>query len=433
MSSMQRWITDSPELADFGVDRSIFTDPALFEQEIRLIFEGTWIFVGLESQIPKPNSFFTTTIGRQPILVTRDDKGAVGCFYNSCRHRGTLLCPLKQGRQRYHVCRYHGWSYDSAGKNVLVTDERDGQYPANFHDQNHDLVPVPRFASYRGLLFASLNPDVPSLDDHLGDSRIFIDLVVDQSPVGQIEYVPGEISYTFDANWKLQFENGLDYYHFLSTHSSYVDILMGREQSQDHVGHLPRDDDAEGQGSFSFAHGHAVNWSIRHAQAYGRALTDIHHRVGEVRAKWMARQRNLTIFPNLQIIDLDSVQIRTWRPLAPDRTEMTSHCVGMVGESDDARRIRIRHYEEFFNPTGLASSDDNVMYELCQAGYPAEAGATQGYSRGLGGSAEGAAEHAAELGIAPVESSFGKLSFGGETNFHTGYREWLRLLQRGQA
>ena len=39
-------------------------------------------------------------------------------------------------------------------------------------------------------------------------------------------------------------------------------------------------------------------------------------------------------------------------------------------------------------------------------------------------------DHAGELGISPAEYAFGKPGFGGETNFHSGYREWRRLLDR---
>ena len=428
-------VDDNAASGAFTVDRSIFTDEAIYEQEIALIFEASWVFIGLESQLRQKNNFFTTYIGRQPILVTKDDQGIIGCFLNSCRHRGTVLCPFKQGRQKYHVCRYHGWSYDSSGKNILVTDREAGQYPDGFDDSDHGLVPVARFASYRGLLFASLSPDVPELNAYLGDARRFIDLLVDQSPEGEIEFVPGDLVYTFQGNWKLQFENGLDYYHFQATHSSYVDIIANRAKERDQQGFVPSVS-TEGQGSFSFEYGHAVNWSIHGVDYFGRPLApnaaafdSLKKRVGDVSARWMLRQRNLTIFPNLQIIDIGAAQIRTWRPLSAGVTEMTSHCVGMAGESREARRKRIRNYEDFFNPSGLATSDDNVMYEMCQSGYAAAAaGPTEGYARGLGGASDGAAVFADELGIAPVESSFGSLGFGGETNFHAGYREWKRRL-----
>nr|BAB78521.1 2,4-D oxygenase large subunit of oxygenase component [Bradyrhizobium sp. HW13] len=438
-------VEDRPEDDIFAVNSAVFTDEAVFAAEMAAIFEGTWIYVGLDSQLPEPHSFFTTYIGRQPVIVMKDGDGQVGCFLNTCRHRGTLLCPYKHGCQKIHVCRYHGWSYNTGGENVFVTAEATGQYAASFTEADHHLVKVPRFESYRGLLFASLNADVPSLSEHLGDAKVFIDLVVDQSPVGKIEYVPGETTYTFNGNWKLQFENGLDFYHFSSTHSSYVDILAERAK-RGTIGVLPSEDEPEAQGSFNFHRGHAVNWSILSQSIFSRplcleqdALDAVRARVGATRAKWMLRQRNLTIYPNLQIIDINSAQIRTWRPLSAHKTEMTSHCLGIVGESAAARRFRIRGYEDFFNPPGLASSDDNAMYELCQAGYAAEAGPRQGYARGMASRPGAAQKQADELNISPVESAigvgkaFGAKAFGGETNFFPGYREWKRLLQKESA
>jgi len=438
LSELCGLVDDRPADQVFQLDRRMFTDPQVYEAEMRYVFERTWNYVGLESQLRRPHDFLTTHVGRQPVLLTRDKDGRLGGFLNTCRHRGTVVCPFKHGRQKFHVCRYHGWAYDSGGRNVSITEQGAGHYPTWFDDADHDLVPVSRLASYRGFIFASLSPDVPPLEEHLGDARIFLDLVIDQSPTGELEIVPGEVSYTFDANWKLQFENGLDYYHFASTHSSYVDILKRRKAAGSGAGFTEEPEGEEnGQGSFNFAYGHAVNWSVKSTQLYGRplglhadTLAEVRARVGPDRVKWMLRQRNLTIFPNLQVIDIQSAQLRTWQPLAAGRTEMSSHCLAPVGESAEARALRIRNYEDFFNPTGLASSDDNVMYEFCQTGYEAEgAGPTQGYLRGVAAETPPASRHAAELGFASADSAFGTVAFGGETNFYPGYREWSRLMR----
>ena len=433
-------VEDRPSEGVFRVHRDVFRDPQVFELEMARIFEGTWVFVALESQVARPNDFLTTHIGRQPVLLTRDSEGQLHLFLNSCRHRGAVVCPLRKGRQKYHVCRYHGWAYDSAGRNTLVTDREDGQYPESFDQESQDLIRVPRFGNYRGLLFASLSEDVPPLEEYLGEARGMLDLVLDQSSTGW-EFVPGPVTYTYDANWKLQLENGLDFYHFTSTHSSYVDVLQQRAKRNPPTIKPPPETDPEAQGSFSFAHGHSVMWSIRNPPRGLRPLAvdterleEVRGRVGQARAKWMLRQRNLTIFPNLQIIDIVSLQLRTWRPLAADRTEMTSHCLAPIGENAEARRLRIRQYEDFFNPTGLATSDDNVMYEYCQSGYAADTdGWTQGYARGLGGSGNGAGSLASEIGITPAAEAVGTLGFGDETCFHAAYREWRRLVSRGEG
>lgn len=428
-------IDDRPLDGVFRVHRDAFTDPEVFELEMKHIFESTWMFVGLESQVAKPHDFFTTTIGRQPVIVSRGNDGKLGCFLNSCRHRGMLVCPHRNGNQQYHVCRYHGWSYDSAGKNVGIPHQNDGLYPPGFASEDHGLVPVARFENYRGFLFASLRADVPSLEQHLGEARRFIDLVALQGVDG-MEIVPGAITYTFDANWKLQFENGLDFYHFSSTHASYVDVARKRKAEGE-----ARwvDDESIEQGTFSFERGHAVMWSNRNSLRVVRpvqhdpdTLDELHTRVGSANTKWMQLNRNLTVFPNMQLIDVSSLQLRLWRPIAVDKTEMISFCVAPIGESAEARRLRIRQYEDFFNPSGLATSDDNMMYEFSQAGLKADAaGWTQGYLRGMGSTASPPMAQAAELGIAPTESIAGGFTMGAETCFHTGYREWQRLLERG--
>lgn len=428
-------LDDRPGDGVFRVDRRAFTDGAVFALEMSRLFERGWVFVGLERQAPGPNDFFTGFVGRQPILVSRDRAGVLGAFLNTCRHRGAVVCPFRSGNRKVHVCRYHGWSYDAGGRNLAVTGEAAGQYPDAFAAEDRNLAPVARLESYRGLLFASLEADVPPLAEHLGQARVFLDMVLDQGTAG-MEFVEGDATYTFEANWKCQFENGLDFYHFNTTHGAYADI-MARRPPLPETEWLPHESEAATQGSFSFAHGHSMMWSVaavrppvtRPLNADPAILAHIRASLDPVRVKWMFRQRNLTIFPNLQIIDIGTIQLRTWRPLAPDRTEMTSHCLAPIGEDAAARTQRIRRYEDFFNPSGLATSDDNVMYEYCQSGYAAaDGGPTLGYRRGLA-APNAPTPGAAELGLDPVGSTYGEIAFGDETCFHAGYREWLRRLR----
>ncbi len=428
-------VQDSPEAGVFRVHRKVFLDAEIFEREMERIFEATWVFVALDGEIPNPHDFVTRHIGRQPVILMRDGSGRLGGFLNSCRHKGTLLCPFRAGNRKFHTCPYHGWSYDSAGRNVGITDHQDGAYPPAFEAENHDLIPVARVDSYRGFVFASLAADVPGLDEHLGDARILLDLVADQAPEG-LEYIPGEASYTYDGNWKLQFENGLDAYHFSTTHAAFVDIVRQRPRG----GPPPKPPGQIIAGTISMPRGHAMSWSVgapgqepesRPLVRDARLLQRVSDRVGAARLDWMLRQRNLTIFPNLQIIDIQSLQLRTWQPLAVDKTRMSSHCLAPRGESAPARRFRIRQYEEFFNAGGLATSDDNVMYALSQDGFAATAaGDTQGYSRGMATSLA-APEAFAVLGTsqARYNASPAGLSFGDETAIHAGYREWHRLMR----
>ena len=65
-------VDDRPAEHIFQINRRAFVDPEVYEAEMRHIFEATWVFVGLESQIPNPHDFITTHIGRHPVLLSRD-------------------------------------------------------------------------------------------------------------------------------------------------------------------------------------------------------------------------------------------------------------------------------------------------------------------------------------------------------------------------
>ena len=142
---LARLVDDRADGGEFSVHRDIFTDPAVYELEMRHIFEATWVFLGLANQLPEPHDFLTTWIGRQPVVVMRDAQGRLGGFFNTCRHRGALLCHTEQGNAKYHVCHYHGWAYDSGGKNIDVKDRKQGCYPESFNRQAHGLTPLARF------------------------------------------------------------------------------------------------------------------------------------------------------------------------------------------------------------------------------------------------------------------------------------------------
>ena len=210
----------------------IFTDDeALFDLEMKHIFEGNWIYLAHESQIPNANDYFTTQIGRQPIVITRNKAGQLNAIINACSHRGATLCRHKKGNKPSFTCTFHGWTFNNSGKLLKVKDANGAGYPDNFNkDGSHDLKKVARFESYRGFLFGSLNADVPPLVEFLGESTKIIDMIVDQSPDG-LEVLRGSSTYTFDGNWKLQTENGADGYHVSSVHWNYAATTNQRKQA----------------------------------------------------------------------------------------------------------------------------------------------------------------------------------------------------------
>ena len=432
-----RYIDDRPEQGVFRIDPGVYSDPGLFELEMKHIFERTWIFLALESQIRNPHDFVTANLGRTPVVVMRDAKGGIGAFINACRHKGATVCRSSQGNSKYHVCPYHGWAYDSSGKNVDIKDRKSGSYAPAFDADNHDLLPVARLANYRGLIFGSLSADVPPLEEFLGDMRFFIDLVMDQGEHG-MEFIPGHSTYTYRGNWKLQMDNGTDPYHVTSTHVSMIDIQVRRRSGQGNVDARQNDfSKVKGldQGMFIFPHGHALLWVDQpepHKRPIYPRIGEIRKRVGDLRADWMLKLRNTQFFPNMQISEVNALMLRTFQPLAVNLTEMRSYVLAPIGEAPELRAWRLRQFEDFFNASGFATPDDTVLYEECQAGAAVPGmGWLQGCERGMAIIRKGADEVAQTLGINPTHSIRSEAHLNPEMAFHSTYREWARMLEAG--
>ncbi|WP_033050980.1 Rieske 2Fe-2S domain-containing protein, partial [Pseudomonas sp. Ant30-3] len=109
--------------------REMFTDPRLFDLEMKHIFEGNWIYLAHESQIPEKNDYYTTQMGRQPIFITRNKDGELNAFINACSHRGATLCRFRSGNKATHTCSFHGWTFSNSGKLLKVKDPKGAGYP----------------------------------------------------------------------------------------------------------------------------------------------------------------------------------------------------------------------------------------------------------------------------------------------------------------
>src|SRR5262249_30517341 len=105
------------ELAqDDRMHRLAYVDPEVFDLQMDRIFARSWVYVGHESEVPRPGDFLTTTVGRQPIILTRNRDGAIRLLFNRCMHRGAIVCREERGTANFFRCLYHGWCYDANGK-----------------------------------------------------------------------------------------------------------------------------------------------------------------------------------------------------------------------------------------------------------------------------------------------------------------------------
>ncbi|WP_280658996.1 Rieske 2Fe-2S domain-containing protein [Geodermatophilus sp. DF01_2] len=123
-------VVDDPEAGIYRADRRIFTDEEISELEMTSIFEGNWVYLAHESQLPNPGDYFTTYIGRQPVVTTRDKNGELHCLINACAHRGAMLRRRKTDNRMTLTCPFHGWTFRNDGALLKVKDPDGAGYPA---------------------------------------------------------------------------------------------------------------------------------------------------------------------------------------------------------------------------------------------------------------------------------------------------------------
>src|SRR5881396_3636709 len=75
-----------------SLEQPFYTDPLIFGLEWEHIWKKYWLFAGTTAEIPKAGDYFTYKIQNDSIIIIRGDKGEVYAHYNTCRHRGSLIC-----------------------------------------------------------------------------------------------------------------------------------------------------------------------------------------------------------------------------------------------------------------------------------------------------------------------------------------------------
>ena len=437
------YLMDDKEKGIYRADRKVFTDPEIYELEMKYIFEKNWMYLCHESQIKDPGDFFTTYMGRQPVIITRDRSGEIHGFINACTHRGAQLVNTAGGNKRSLTCPFHMWSFNMDGT-LMDCGESKGNvgYSDSFSKDDLGLKKIGNIESYRGFVFGVLDDNACTLAEYLRDAKQMIDLLVDQSDEG-LEILPGATTYTYDGNWKLQAENGVDGYHLEAIHGNYVMTIANRaklKKADDKVKPVSVGELASGTtempaGYFSYGNGHVTlygelpNPADRPLHVGGKMpeLIEKHGKRGSFMGDYL---RNTCLYPNVFLMDQMSTQIRHFRPISVDKTEVTTYCIAPVGESDVARERRIRQYEDFFNATGMATPDDLTAFYNSQLGFMGEKAKWSDMSRGAKNIVHGASDFAKSVGVNPDECGIGLEDEGLMIAQH---RQWAEMMTKAQA
>ncbi|MBV1868410.1 MAG: Rieske 2Fe-2S domain-containing protein [Marinosulfonomonas sp.] len=408
------------------VHSAIYTDPAIFDQEMDRIFQHTWVYIGHGSEVPKKGDFRLRKIGRQPVIMVRAKDGEIKVLMNRCLHRGAVVAEVESGNTNFFHCWFHGWTYDTDGTLVQVTKEEG--YEPGFCKKMGGLARPPRVEEYRGFVFACLDDSVPPLRDHLGQAADLLNYMIDVSPTGTLHLDMGVNKTVYRGNWKLV---GMDGYHVNYVHASVLESWSDDTDAGIAAMHKndPFDDKALTR-TRDLGRGHVLLDFREHRMAtidkyldflrgepggedYLKSMNDAY---GEDQAKHnlsLAGDPHLGVFPNLQVI---GNQIRIVNPISADETEVLMFPVRLGDVPDEINTLRLRQHESFYGPSSAGSPDDAEIFERVQQGMKATVNPWIDMSRGLH------REVVEEDG-----TRVGKIS--DETTQRGQMREWRRLMK----
>ena len=193
-----------------------YTDPFFYELDNQVLFEQSWHFVGHVSQVNVPGEYILATIGKESIIIIRDQEGEIRAFYNVCRHRGGPLVLDSAGCVNMLQCKYHGWTYKIDGS--LRGVPRFNR--VELFDRSENGLKSPQIGQWEGLLFVNLSDEAGHLEKMLTGIREQI------APINLRDMkFERRVSYVVACNWKVYVDNYLEGYHLPYVHPELCNAL----------------------------------------------------------------------------------------------------------------------------------------------------------------------------------------------------------------
>lgn len=203
----------------FTLASRFYTDPTILEIEKDKIFRRTWQLVGtamqpcgeangLKKTISDPETYFTTEVAGEPVLIIRDKEGTLRAFSNVCRHRAGPIA-LGSGCKGVMRCQYHGWTYTLDGRLIGTPDVEGVEF---FDRSTMGMVPL-SLETWGDLIFVNFDKNAESLSTYLGE-------IPNQAAGFKFEglQLAERRDYLIDCNWKVYVDNYLEGYHIPIAH-----------------------------------------------------------------------------------------------------------------------------------------------------------------------------------------------------------------------
>ncbi|MCP4766628.1 MAG: aromatic ring-hydroxylating dioxygenase subunit alpha [Gammaproteobacteria bacterium] len=197
-----------------GLPNDAYTSVSFLKQEYEDVLGKGWIGIAFDDDVASPGDIFPVQAAGQPLIVLRDQQQRIRVFHNVCRHRGARLIDKPCSNKRRIICPYHAWAYGLDGElnatpNFAGPEKRE---LVSFPKGTQDLVEV-RCAVWNHVVMVNLSGDAVPLTEWTET------LAARWAGYDLQATLPGsELSYDFNANWKLTLENFLESYHLPMVH-----------------------------------------------------------------------------------------------------------------------------------------------------------------------------------------------------------------------
>lgn len=200
----------------YSLEQPFYTDQAIFNHEQTHIWKKYWLYAGTTADIPQEGDYFVYNIHKESVIIIRGYDGALYAHYNTCRHRGSLICLEERGHTQKLVCPYHQWVYNTDG-----TLFKARLMPEDFDKKLNGLHAVP-LEVVEGFIFISLAQDPPDFAPVRKDFAPFL------KPFNLHDAkVAFRKKYELRTNWKLIGENFRECYHCGVAHPEYCSAVIG--------------------------------------------------------------------------------------------------------------------------------------------------------------------------------------------------------------
>ncbi|MEY3380018.1 MAG: hypothetical protein RL468_616 [Pseudomonadota bacterium] len=353
---------------------AVYTDEQLHRQELeRFFYHGHWCYVGLEAEIPKPGDFKRTVIGERSVILVRSAEGAVHVVENVCAHRGMQFCRERHGNKKEFVCPYHQWSYALNGdlqgvpfrRGVRQDGQVNGGMPVDFDPKDHGLRQL-RVARRGGVVFASFDPLVESLEDYMGPTILgYFDRLFN----GRELVILGYNRQRIPGNWKLMQENIKDPYHPGLLHTWFVTFGLWRADNKSEL----RMDAHHRHAAMISTRGNAMKSTEAAQVASFKQSMELHDKrfLDIVPESWWGGPTVVmtTLFPS--VIFQQQVNSVSTRHIQPDGHGAFDFVWTHFGFADDTAEMTERRLRQanLFGPAGFVSADDGEVIEFSQQGF----------------------------------------------------------------